>query len=270
MQHILLNAGYAFDLAYWLSGCFCGFVVGLTGVGGGALMTPILLLVFSVPPVDAVATDLWYATITKLFGVLVHNRSGRIDWEVVKFLSYGSVPTSIVIIILMQMYVFPHVDSSLLKFYIGLMVVVVAFAMIIPQRKVMHIIAHGMRNFHWFYRLQKISTVVAGSLIGALVSLTSIGAGALGSIFLLLIYPRRMGPKALVGTDLAHALPLTIVCGAAYLILGYVDWVLLSNLLLGSVPGVIVGSVLCGKFKDSSVKALISILLIFTGMHLLA
>lgn len=256
------------DVPYVLAGALTGFIVGLTGVGGGALMTPILLLFFGVSPTTAISTDLWFAAFTKIIGARVHHASGEIDWQVVKRLWAGSLPAALAIV---TMVIFDETISkvSWLTQVIGLVVLVTALGLLFsPTLKK---IARNRRidQPSQFKAAQPGLTIVAGIILGACVALTSIGAGALGSVMLLYLYPLRMTPRRLVATDLVHAIPLAIISGLGYLIVGMVDGRMLANLLLGSAPAVIVGSLLARKFSERILQLCLAIILFIAGLKVM-
>ncbi len=258
------------DWQFALAGAVTGFVVGLTGVGGGALMTPILLLFFGVAPVTAVATDLWFAAITKIAAVLIHKRNGQVDWQVVRRLWTGSIPVAVAIVVIVAMGA--RVDRvDWLTKAIGVVVAVTAVGLALApwlQRLArQERIAEPSR----FKKRQGGLTVAAGGALGLLVALTSVGAGALGTTLLVAIYPLRMTPHRLVATDLAHAIPLAAVAGTGYLIAGRVDGHMLLSLLAGSVPAVVVGSLVAQRSAPTWLRvALAGVLLVSAAKTLLA
>lgn len=256
------------ELSYSLAGALTGFVIGLTGVGGGALMTPILLLLFGINPVTAIATDLWFAAITKLVGARFHGHAELIDWQVVRRLWLGSIPMAIGVV----MYV-AYADSithvAWLTQAIGLMILITAMGMLMSP--LLQTWSRERRiNFpEQFKRVQPSLTVLSGGLLGLVVALTSIGAGALGSVILMYLYPLRMTPHRLVATDIVHAIPLAIVAGTGYLLAGAVDWALLLNLLAGSIPAIILGSLLARRAPGRVIQICLSLVLIATSYKLL-
>jgi hypothetical protein len=227
------------DWAYTASGLAVGFVVGLTGVGGGALMTPLLTLGFGVSAAVAVGTDLLYAAITKAGGAWVHGRQGSVDWRIAGTLALGSVPAAAATVLLLgQLALPPQRLSSLTGTVLGVALVATAAAMLLKERLRLWAQARGSRAASGS---PAAATVVTGVLVGALVTLTSVGAGALVASALFLLYP-RMAPAHIVGTDIAHAVPLAAVAGLGHAGLGTVDFALLGSLLLGSLPGIALGS----------------------------
>lgn len=256
------------DPAYTLAGAFTGFVVGLTGVGGGALMTPILLLVFGVSPVTAIATDLWFAAITKTIGAGVHQRNGHVDWQVAKRLWLGSLPVALLVVIVVAAGArVARVDW--LTQAIGGVVLVTAVGLLAAPRLVAIARNRRIEQPARFLSIQPVLTVFAGAVLGVCVALTSVGAGALGSVMLLYLYPLRMHPHRLVATDLVHAVPLAMVAGLGYLLAGMVDGWMLISLLLGSVPAVILGSKFSAKLTGGWIRFALAVLLFVSGVKIL-
>jgi uncharacterized protein len=256
----------------WLN-VLCGFgvglLVGLTGVGGGSLMTPILVLIFGVAPAAAVGTDLWFAAITKVAGTAVMQSKREVDWEVLRRLWMGSLPTSIITLCWMQYSGVGQAKPKLILVALGWVLLATSIAMIFKNRT--HAFAQSLRQTapDRFKRAQPILTVVAGVILGFLVTLTSVSAGALGTVMLLYLYPFRMKPARLVGTDIAHAVPLAFVAGIGHLILGDVNVALLGNLLIGSIPGVLLGTLFGGKMPEAVLRTAIGVVLAVVGVKLL-
>ncbi|MBK7674982.1 MAG: sulfite exporter TauE/SafE family protein [Candidatus Accumulibacter sp.] len=253
------------DGGYALAGALTGFVVGLTGVGGGALMTPILLLVFGVSPTTAIATDLWFAAITKMFGARIHCGDGQVDWLVVKRLWLGSLPVALLIVVIVSMGA-KMAKVDWLTQAIGLVVLTTAFGLLMAPRLSVFARARRLSCPEKFKRFQRPLTILAGATLGLCVALTSVGAGALGSVMLLYLYPLRMTPHRLVATDIVHAIPLAVVAGLTYLFAGMVDWWMLCSLLLGSVPTVVAGSLLAGRFSGRWLQIALAGVLIIVGV----
>lgn len=259
--------GLHIELVYILCGLAVGFIVGMTGVGGGSLMTPILLY-FGVSPSTAVGTDLLYAAITKSSGIYVHQKKRNIDWRITFLLAAGSVPAA-----LLTLAVIHHIgfDSksvdSMIKTALGVTMMLTALAIVLKQ----HLLDWSHRRDAIFTRMnnrqREVSTVLVGMLLGAVVTITSIGAGALGTVALFILYP--MLPTArLVGTEIAHAVPLTLVAGLGHAGVGNVNWELLLNLLLGSLPGIYVGSHLPTAVPDSVMRPALASMLLLVGAKL--
>ena len=257
------------DPAYSAAGALTGFVVGLTGVGGGALMTPILLLVFGVSPATAIATDLWFAAITKLVGAKMHHNEGQVDWQVVKRLWAGSLPMAVLVVVVVSAGS-PVGKVEWLTRAIGIVVLITAMGLLAAPRLLA--LARGRRldDPDGFHRLQPPMTVAAGAALGLCVALTSVGAGALGSVMLLFLYPLRMTPHRLVATDLVHAIPLAVAAGLGYLIAGMVDWKMLASLLVGSIPAIVVGSLVARRVSGRWLQIALALVLVAAGVKTLA
>lgn len=257
------------DWAHSLAGLFVGLLVGMTGVGGGALMTPLLVLLFGVAPATAVGTDLWFAALTKSAGGFVHGRSGTVDWEVVKRLCWGSLPAALATLVALHFLGVGKTGGVLVN-TLGAVLILTAVAMLF--KKFFHAIGQQLRTRlpEDFKRAQPALTVLAGAILGVLVSLTSIGAGALGAVMLVYLYPFRMKPTRLVGTDIVHAIPLTVVAGSGHLLMGNVDLALLGTLLAGSLPGILVGSLISTRAPELVLRMLIALALVAAGAKMLA
>ncbi len=245
-----------------------GLLVGLTGVGGGSLMTPILVLLFGVAPATAVGTDLWFAALTKIVGGTVQHRRGMVDWQVVGRLSLGSLPAAVLTLLWMHASGSARVSQGLILQALGGVLLLTAAAMVFKRR--MQAVGQALRSTApvSFKRAQPALTVLAGAILGGLVTLTSVGAGALGTVMLVYLYPFRMTPARLVGTDIVHAIPLTLVAGTGHLLLGHVDFVLLGTLLLGSIPGIVLGSLLSSRAPEGLLRAAIAAVLVAVGAKL--
>jgi uncharacterized membrane protein YfcA len=252
-----------------LAGAFTGLVVGLTGVGGGALMTPILLLVFGIAPTTAIATDLWFAAITKTVGARIHHEGGQVDWQVARRLWAGSLPTALIVVLLVTLGA-PLGRVEWLTKAVGIVVVITALGLILAPKLRSLAKTNRLQDPAAFKKLQPGLTVAAGAALGLCVALTSVGAGALGSVMLLYLYPLRMTPHRLVATDLVHAIPLAMVAGMGYLVAGMVDWRMLLSLLTGSVPAIIVGSLLARRTPPRWVQVFLSLVLLGAGAKTLA
>jgi uncharacterized protein len=247
-----------------LAGFVVGFLVGLTGVGGGSLMTPILLLLFHIKPAVAVGTDLLFASATKTVGIFAHGKLGNIDWRMVRLLAFGSVPASIATILFLRTI---NVDSSsaiaTIKFWLGIALIVTSFAVLL-RNKLLELV----KNDRWLpQQYVAPATVILGIILGALVTLTSVGAGALGVTALIMLYPREK-ITTIVGSDIAHAVPLTLVAGLGHATLGTIDYSLLGTLLIGSIPGIYLGSHFSAKIAEHWVRIALAVILIYVGFKL--
>ncbi len=243
------------------SGLAVGLIVGITGVGGGSLMTPLLLSVFKLHPAVAIGTDLWFACLTKMSGSIAHARHGHVNWAIVRRLLAGSVPASIATITLMHLSGITQNWASTLKFSLGIALLLTAVVVAFKQSWQ----TLGLWLERWIPEARKPwLTVASGLLLGVLVSLSSIGAGAIGATLILLIYPRMLA-RDVVGTDIAHAVPLTLVAGLGHASLGNVDWALLGTLLIGSLPGIWLGAQLTRRLPDGIVRTLLCASLLMAG-----
>lgn len=258
----MINAAYA------SAGALTGFVVGLTGVGGGALMTPILLIIFGVSPTTAIATDLWFAAITKLVGARVHHTNGHVDWQVAKRLWRGSLPMALLIVVIVSLGAQVARVDWLTK-AIGVVVLITAVGLLAAPKLVAYARGRRIGQPERFKVMQPALTVISGAVLGLSVALTSVGAGALGSVMLLYLYPLRMTPHRLVATDIVHAIPLAVVAGLGYLLAGMVDWWMLASLLAGSIPAVLLGSLLAGKITGRWIQIALALVLMVAGVKVL-
>ncbi|MCK6420923.1 MAG: sulfite exporter TauE/SafE family protein [Aquabacterium sp.] len=252
-----------------VAGFVVGLLVGITGVGGGSLMTPLLVLVFGMAPAAAVGTDLWFAAITKLVGGTVHHQRGGVDWQVVRRLSLGSLPAAVLTLVWLHTSGLGPVKQGLILHMLGVVLVLTALAMLL--KKQLHAVGQRLRSSapERFKGVQPPLTVLAGALLGFLVTLTSVGAGALGTVMLVYLYPFRMTPTRLVGTDIVHAIPLTMVAGMGHLWMGNVDLPLLGQLLLGSIPGIVIGSLVGTRTSELFLRRAIAAVLVAVGAKLL-
>lgn len=256
------------DLMMVAAGAGTGLLVGLSGVGGGALMTPLLLLVFGVAPLAAVGTDLWFAAITKLFATRVHHNHGLIDWPVVRRLWTGSLTASALTLIWMKLHPVDESAVTLLKTSIAVAVLLTAVGLLFQKQ--LHGLGRHLRTTDGthFKALQAPLTVLAGALLGVLVTLTSVGAGALGAVFLAYLYPLRLTPPRLIATDIVHAIPLALFAGMGHLLIGNVNFGMLGNLLVGSIPAVIVGAMLSSRLPHALLRGILSVVLLLIGLKL--
>lgn len=252
-----------------IAGASTGLLVGLTGVGGGALMTPLLLLVFGMAPTTAVGTDLWFAASTKLVATRIHHGRGLIDWQVVKRLWLGSLSASALTLVWMGTQAIKGGSFDFLKPAIAAAVMLTAVGLLF--QKTLHAVGRRFRTAeaNRFKALQGPLTVLAGVILGVLVTLTSVGAGALGAVFMAYLYPLRLTPPRLIATDIVHAIPLAMFAGLGHLLIGNVDFSLLGNLLLGSIPGVILGATLSARLPHKLLRGALSSVLLLVGVKLL-
>ena len=253
------------DLLAIVSGFGIGAIVGMTGVGGGSLMTPLLLSVFKLHPAVAIGTDLWFAAITKTAGSASHHQSGHVDWRIVRLLLAGSIPASLGTIALMHLTGVTKGWASALTFSLGIALLLTAVTVAFKQVWV-HV---GRWLERWIHDGNRPGlTVACGLVLGVLVSLSSIGAGAIGATLILLLYPKLVSHR-IVGTDIAHAVPLTLVAGIGHATLGNVAWALLGSLLIGSIPGIWIGAQLTRKMPEKLVRTLLCLSLVTAGLKVI-
>lgn len=253
------------DFTASISGFGVGAIVGMTGVGGGSLMTPLLLSVYKLNPAVAIGTDLWFAAITKTAGSVSHHQSGHVTWRIAALLMAGSLPAAVGTLAVMHSAGAIKGGASLLTFSLGVALLLTAVA--VAYQKSWH--AVGLRLERWITpSRQPALTVTCGALLGVLVSVSSIGAGAIGATLIMLLYP-RLAAHRVVGTDIAHAVPLTLVAGIGYAALGHVDWELLGALLLGSIPGIWLGAQLTRVLPERWVRGLLCAALVTAGLKVI-
>jgi hypothetical protein len=256
-------------LGFTVAGLVVGFAVGVTGVGGGSLMTPILILIFGFSPSAAVGTDLLYAAGTKSFGVWLHGRQQTVDWRVVSLLTLGSVPAALLTISVLHSVGINDTVELVMTLTLSVAVVTTALLTLFQQR----LLSLGrrdetplMRGIH--SRLRTPVTLLGAALLGVLVTLSSVGAGVLGTTLLFLLYPRLPAVK-IVGSDIAYAVPLTLVAGLGHMTLGTTNFHVLAYLLAGSLPGIFLGTRLGFRLPDRVLRPTIACLLVLIGGSLL-
>jgi len=248
-----------------LMGLFVGFMVGLTGVGGAALLTPVLILL-GISPSIAVGTDLFYNSITKLFGSIQHWRQKTINFKLVRYLAIGSIPSAICAVGILHLFdSFFHNQEQIIKHALGYVLILVALITIIKT---------FMKNKYNSNQFQikplhkkRTLTIVIGVVLGFIVGLTSIGSGSLFALAMIYLY--RLSPGELVGTDIAHAFLLVTAAGFMHAGMGNVDYLLMVNLLLGSIPGVIFGSTLSSKLPAKPLRAIMAVMILISGIKLI-
>ena len=256
---------HAINPLYSLSGLVVGMLVGFTGVGGGSLMTPLLILLFGIHPATAVGTDLLYAAATKTAGTLVHGFTGSVDWRIVSRLALGSVPMTII-----TLFILSRVDLSsgpvaqAITLVLSVALLATAIALIFRAR-LMSFYARHVGELS--PRHTAMWTVGIGGMLGVLVSISSVGAGALGVTALILLYP-RLPTARIVGSDIAHAVPLTLVAGLGHWMIGSIDTHILGSLLVGSIPGIVVGSYTAVRVPDAVLRLTLAVVLIIVGGRL--
>jgi uncharacterized protein len=252
------------DLTQMFAGFAVGCLVGITGVGGGALMTPLLLLVFGIAPATAVGTDLLFAAITKSGGTWVHARQGTVDWRVMRLLAGGSLPAAVLTLVIVHNAFSGGLGGArqLIGTTLGFALLLTSVALIFRRRLLALRDRVVLGEHAW-------ATIATGALLGTLVSISSVGAGALGVTALLFLHPKLATPR-IVGTDIAHAVPLATVAGFGHWWLGSVDWALLGTLLAGSLPGIWLGSRLAPRIPEHFLRAALAGMLILIGGKLIA
>lgn len=249
---------------YILAGFLVGLLVGLTGVGGGSLMTPILLIFFNVKAAVAVGTDLLYAAITKSVGIFAHKKLDNIDWRIVRLLAFGSVPASIITTLYIgDLGIFSDSTVGTIKLWLGIALILTSLSVLFRNQ-----LAQLSKKGKWIKPAYTPAfTVALGITLGFLVTLTSVGAGALGVTALLMLYP-QISIARIVGSDIAHAVPLTLVAGLGHVSLGTVNYSLLGTLLIGSIPGIWIGSHLSPKVAEHWIRLLLALILVYVGQKL--
>ena len=258
---------FALHPLYVLSGFAVGFLVGMTGVGGGSLMTPLLILLFHVHPTTAVGTDLLYASITKTGGSLVHGLNRTIDWRIVTRLALGSIPASLLTLLGFHLLKLDQAAAgAVITRVLGAALLATALALVFRRR----LLATYSRRVGVLSERQTFRfTILTGLMLGVLVTISSVGAGALGVTALILLYPELPVVK-IAGSDIAHAVPLTLVAGLGHLMNGGIDATVLESLLVGSLPGVIIASLAAPRLPDLALRLVLAATLTVSGLRLLA
>jgi len=256
----------AYNPLYSVAGFVVGMLVGMTGVGGGSLMTPILVLLFNFHPSTAVGTDLLYASVTKSVGTAVHGTRKTVDWHIVAALATGSVPAAIATLFIMsRVGTLEEHATGLLDLLLGIVLVLTSISIFFRP---LFLRWAGPRLDHTSARGISGWTVLLGAFLGILVSLTSVGAGALGTTALLMLYP-RLPVARIAGSDIAHAVPLTLIAGIGHLLMGSVDLILMLGLLVGSIPGIIIGSLVASNVPDKLLRIVLATTLFIVAVQLL-
>ncbi|MFT7559071.1 MAG: putative membrane protein YfcA [Flavobacteriales bacterium] len=251
-------------LFYIVCGAGVGLAVGLTGVGGGSLMTP-LLIMYGIPTKIAIGTDLLYAAITKSGAVLAHQKQKTIRWDLVALLAAGSIPASIATTLIFRMHVGDGFDyTTSLQKSLGVMLVLTSFVVFFKSRIKGDASVENTHN-GWVRRYSKPITFITGLALGVVVTLSSVGAGAFCAALLLTLYP-HLPAMRVVGTDIAHAVPLTLVAGMGHLWNDNIDWTLLAGLLIGSLPAVHFGAKAAVKMPNTVLQPILATLLLVIGL----
>jgi uncharacterized membrane protein YfcA len=253
------------DPHYAIAGFLVGALVGVTGVGGGSLMTPILIVLFGVSPTTAVGTDLLFAAATKTVGSLVHGFNRTIDWRTVRRLATGSIPTTgLALMVLSWLNIRTGGANQIVTAVLSLSLLLTAGALI-ARNKILSIYAQRIANLN--DRTIARLTIAMGSMLGILVTFSSVGAGAIGVTALVLLYP-QLSMARIVGSDIAHAVPLTLIAGLGHGVMGSVDLHTLVSLLAGSLPGIFVGSSISARVPDTALRYVLAAVLIIVGSKL--
>lgn len=260
-----MSAIAAFVPIYTIAGFVIGMLVGMTGIGGGSLMTPVLILLFGIHPSVAVGTDLLHAAVTKTAGSLLHGLSGTIDWRVVRRLTVGSIPmTAVTISALSTVDINGAAGRELVNTVLAVALVVTAVALVFRDRIVAR---HAARFDALTPRQVAVLTVIIGGVLGAIVSISSVGAGAIGVTCLVLLYP-KLPMARIIGSDIAHAVPLTLAAGIGHWLLGSIDLHVVGWLILGSVPGILFGSYLAIRIPEAALRFVLAAMLMVVATKL--
>jgi uncharacterized membrane protein YfcA len=253
------------DPLYSLSGFAVGMLVGMTGVGGGSLMTPLLILLFGIHPATAVGTDLLYAAATKTGGSLVHGYLRSIDWRVVRRLASGSIPaTAVTLAVLSHFNINGDAARGLITLVLSVALFVTAFLLVFGRAI---IVAYRARVVELDTSRTARVTVVVGALLGVLVTISSVGAGAIGVVALVLLYP-QLPMARIVGSDIAHAVPLTLMAGLGHWMMGSVDWHIIASLLIGSLPGIFLGSYFAIRVPERALQLVLAATLLVVASRI--
>ncbi|MFB9244518.1 sulfite exporter TauE/SafE family protein [Massilia antarctica] len=254
------------QLTYIVSGFAVGLLVGMTGVGGGSLMTPLLTLLFGVPPSVAVGTDLAFASITKSAGTFTHRLRGTVRWDIVRYLCCGALPAAVAATLALKQ--FGALDKEIgqiIRYSIAGSVMLTVIALLFKAKMLAWINAKPERQLQG--RPLAAATIVSGALLGVLVTVSSIGAGAIGATLLVMLYP-RMSAAEVAGTDIAYAVPLTAIAAFGHWWLGSINWALLAMLLIGSLPGITLGSWIAKSVPEGFLRALLATTLTLVAVKL--
>ncbi len=254
-------------LSYVISGFVVGILVGLTGVGGGSLMTPLLTLLFGVSPTVAVGTDLAFASITKSAGTFTHKMRGTVNWHIVRLLCFGALPTALLATLCLKHFgALDQEIGQIIRYTIAVSVLLTVIALLFKRNMLAWLSRHPEKQLQG--RALEIATICAGALLGALVTVSSIGAGAIGATLIVMLYP-RLTPAEIAGTDIAYAVPLTAIAAFGHWWLGSINWMLLATLLVGSIPGIILGSMAARAVPERVLRLLLATTLTLVAAKLI-
>jgi uncharacterized membrane protein YfcA len=256
------------SITYIVSGFAVGLLVGMTGVGGGSLMTPLLTLLFGVNPSVAVGTDLAFASITKSAGTITHRSRGTVQWDIVRRLCIGALPAALLATLALQYFGPLGAEiGQLIRYSIAVSVLLTVVAILFRGRMMAWVNAKPGRQLHG--RSLAAATIVSGAVLGILVTISSIGAGAIGATLLVMLYP-KLTPAEVAGTDIAYAVPLTAIAAVGHWWLGSINWMLLLTLLIGSVPGITLGAWAARIVPERLLRGLLAVTLATVAIKLLA
>ena len=253
-------------LSYIAAGFGVGILVGLTGVGGGSLMTPLLTLLFNVVPGVAVGTDLAFASVTKVAGTVAHRYKGTVHWDIVRRLCIGALPAALAATLALKRFgaLNPEI-GQFIRYSIAGSVALTVIALLFRKRMQTWLNAHPEKQLQGTPLV--VATIVSGAVLGVLVTVSSIGAGAVGATLLVLLYP-KLAPAEIAGTDIAYAVPLTAIAAFGHWWLGSINWELLGTLLIGSLPGITIGSLAARQVPEKFLRGLLALILTTVAVKL--
>ncbi|GJJ03996.1 UPF0721 transmembrane protein [Duganella rhizosphaerae] len=256
------------DLSFVASGFAVGLLVGMTGVGGGSLMTPLLTLLFGVSPAVAVGTDLAFASLTKGVGTFTHRMRGTVHWEIVRRLCLGALPAALLASISLKYFGTLNKEiGQVIRYMIAGSVMLTVVALLFKRKMLEWVMARPERQLQG--RALSIATIVSGAVLGTLVTISSIGAGAIGATLLVMLYPRLTAAEV-AGTDIAYAVPLTAIAAVGHWWLGSINWSLLLTLLVGSLPGITIGAYAARAVPERLLRGLLAFTLVAVAAKLVS
>ena len=262
-----LLLGNFMDVSFIISGFAVGILVGMTGVGGGSLMTPLLTLLFGVSPAVAVGTDLAFASLTKGVGTSTHRLRGTVRWDIVRLLCIGALPAAVLASFGLKYFGTLSAElGQVIRYMIACSVLLTVCALMFKRRMLAWVNASLTRQLHG--RALAAATIFSGVVLGTLVTISSIGAGAIGATLLVMLYP-RLTPAEVAGTDIAYAVPLTAIAAVGHWWLGSINWMLLLTLLVGSLPGITIGSYFAKSVPEHLLRGLLACTLVTVAAKLI-
>ena len=254
------------DLQFVVSGFAVGLLVGMTGVGGGSLMTPLLTLLFGVTPAVAVGTDLAFASLTKGVGTFTHRLRGTVHWDIVRRLCIGALPAALLASLTLKHFgTLSHEMGQIIRYMIACSVMLTVVALLFRRKMLDWITAHPERQLRG--KALRNTTILSGAVLGVLVTISSIGAGAIGATLIVMLYP-RLSAAEVAGTDIAYAVPLTAIAAVGHWWLGSIDWSLLLTLLVGSVPGITIGAYAARAVPERLLRGILAVTLVAVAVKL--